>query len=126
MSLYKTRIIKAINHNDEFEVDDTLPLSWNEEREEEYHLEIKNPEDDENYKYYGFVQTGIWKEYQTERFASVYDIEDNFYRIPEFEEVEEVYSKELESLFRKPIKYVNNVVFQIIKLTRKRKEGEEE
>ena len=55
-----------------------------------------------------------------------YDIEDNFYRIPEFEEVEEVYSKELESLFRKPIKYVNNVVFQIIKLTRKRKEGEEE
>ena len=81
---------------------------------------------DENYKYYGFVQTGIWEEYQTERFSSVYDIEDNIYRIPEFEEVEAVYSRELESLFRKPIKYVNNVVFQIIKLTRKRKEGEEE
>ncbi len=121
-----TRIIKAINYNDEFVVDDTLPLRWNEEREAQYHLEIKNPEDDENYKYYGFVQTGIWEEYQTGRFSSVYDIEENIYRISEFEEVEEVYSKELESLFRKPIKYVNNVVFQIIKLTRKRKEGEEE
>lgn len=123
------QIIEAINHNNEYVVESNIPAIWNEGRLEKHHVRVvereNEQEEQDNRQCYEFKPYGTWLPNGDSRYAKISEIEGDFETIREFEELTE-HLLQMENIhFRRPIKYPANIVFQIIKLTRIRNEGEE-